>query len=60
MVRRTLSRLCQFRLLADAGDGRFLVRLSAPPVSPRQLERLPAPVGELHRQVFQVPRRQAG
>ena len=60
MVRRTLTRLGQFGLLAAVDEDRFLVRLCAPPVSTRRLERLPAPVAELHRQVFQVPRRQAG
>jgi hypothetical protein len=61
MMRRTLARLCQFHLLADAGDDRYLVRLSTPPLSRRQLERLPAYVAELHQSTFaRNPGRQAG
>lgn len=60
VVRRTLTRLCQFGLVADDGDDRYLVRLSAPPLTRRQLERVGAVVAELHVTAFQVPRRQAG
>jgi hypothetical protein len=61
MVRRSLHRLNQFRLLDTLEDTEHLVRLTAPPVSERQLQRLPSFVAELHRQTFaQVPRRMAG
>ena len=60
MVRRTLCRLVQFRLLVESDPGTWLVHLSAPPVSRRQLERLPAVVGELHQAAFQAPHRQVG
>lgn len=61
MVRRTLTRLSQFRLLAPLDDDHHLVRLTAPPVSAKNLERLPAFVAELHHQTFtQDPRRQVG
>ena len=61
MVRRTLTRLSQFRLLAAVDDTHHLVRLTAPPVTRRQLERLPAFVAELHQQTFaQDPRREVG
>lgn len=61
MVRRTLARLCQFRLLADTGEDRYLVRLTTPPLPRRQLERLPAYVAELHDATFaRHPSRQAG
>lgn len=38
---RTLQRLAMYRLIAPDGAARFLVRLLAPPLSPRQLARLP-------------------
>jgi len=61
MVRRTLTRLTQFRLLALAEPATYLVRLSAPPLTARQLDRLPAFVAELHHQTFtQDPHRQVG
>lgn len=61
VMRRTLVRLVQFRLLACLDDTHYLVRLSAPPVNRHQLERLPAFVGELHRQSFsQDPHRLVG
>jgi hypothetical protein len=61
MVRRTLTRLAQFRLLAPIDEAHHLVRLTAPPVSRRQLERLPQFVAELHQQTFaQDPRREVG
>jgi hypothetical protein len=62
MVRRSLHRLGQFHLVDSLEEtGHHLVRLTAPPVSERQLQRLPHFVGELHRQTFaQVPRRMAG
>lgn len=54
-VRRTLARLQQFRLLAAEEDqGHQLVRLTAPPVRPRTLERLPGFVRVLHDQTFPV------
>ncbi|MGH9242724.1 MAG: hypothetical protein ACRD29_00045 [Acidimicrobiales bacterium] len=60
-MRRTVARLCQFRLVADTdGVDRFVVRLTAPPLFRRQLSRLPVYVAELQRQIFQVPRHQAG
>ncbi len=59
-TRRTLARLCQFRMLADAGDDRFLVRMSAPPISRRHLERLPAFVGGLQTEIFRSPAQEAG
>ena len=52
MVCRTLTRLTQFRILSPLNEFRHLVRLSAPPVSRRQLERLPIFVAELHHQTF--------
>jgi hypothetical protein len=58
VVRRTIGRLCQFHTLAPPdGDGRYLVRMTAPPLSRRQLHRLPAYVAELQRQIFEAPRR---
>jgi hypothetical protein len=61
MVRRTVTRLTQFRLLAAIDDTHHLVRLTAPPVTSRQLERLPAFVAELHQQTFaQDPHREVG
>ena len=62
MVRRSLRRLEHFRLLDPLEEpDHYLVRLTAPPVSERQLERLPNFVGEVHRQTFaQVPRQLAG
>ena len=60
MVRRTLARLCQFRLLDAADANRYVVRLSAPPVGRRQLERLPRFVIELHRNIFPVPHKEVG
>ena len=61
MVRRTLTRLAQFRLLAPLDDDHHLVRLTAPPVTARHLERLPAFVAELHFQTFgQDPHREVG
>jgi hypothetical protein len=61
MVRRTLTRLTQFRLVAPVDDTNHIVRLTAPPVTQRQLERLPAFVAELHQQTFaQDPRREVG
>ena len=61
MVRRTLTRLAQFRLLAPLDDDHHLVRLTAPPVTARHLERLPAFVAELHHQTFgQDPHREVG
>ena len=60
MVSRTLTRLVQFHLLSEHGPDAWLVRLCAPPVSRRSLERLPAVVAELHRRAFEDPRRQAG
>jgi hypothetical protein len=59
-MRRTVARLCQFRLFADAADDRYLVRMTAPPLSRRNLERLPVFVAELQRQIYQVPRHEAG
>ena len=59
-IRRSIARLCQFRLLASSGGDRYLVRLTAPPLRRRQLDRLPAYVAELQRQIFQAPCRQAG
>jgi len=58
-TRRALARLSRFRLLVDCGDGRFLVRLTAPPLGRRHLERLPEFVSELQRQIFETPRLKA-
>ena len=60
MVRRTLTRLVQFHLLVESAPDTWLVHLSAPPVSRRQLERLPAVVAQLHEAAFQNPHRQVG
>jgi hypothetical protein len=62
LIRRTLARLCQFRLLALLADDedRFLVRMTAPPLSRGQLVRSAPFVVELQRQIFQVPRTWAG
>jgi hypothetical protein len=61
MVRRTLARLGQFRLCAPVDDTYHLVRLTAPPVTRRQLERLPSFVAEIHQQTFaQDPHREVG
>lgn len=61
MVRRTLNRLVRFRLLTPVDDRRHLVRMTAPPVTGRQLERLPDFVVELHHQTFgQIPYRKVG
>ena len=61
MVRRTLTRLTQFRLVAPVDETLHLVRLTAPPVTRRQLERLPVFVVELHQQTFaQDPHREVG
>lgn len=59
LVARTLERLTRFRLLADTGEA-MLVRLGAPPLHHRQLDRLPAFVGELQRRTFGEPLRAAG
>jgi len=59
-TRRTIARLCQFRLLADLSEDRFLVRLTAPPLGRRMLERLPEYVGELQRQIFPAPHQEVG
>jgi hypothetical protein len=60
-VRKTIGRLCQFRLLAEeAVEDRFLVRLTAPPLTRRQLERSPGFVAELQRQIFQARAAHAG
>ena len=60
-MRRTLARLAPFGLLDPIGDDRHLVRLTAPPVGRRHLERLPAYVAEIHHQTFgQDPHRQVG
>ena len=60
MVRRTLTRLVLFQLLAESAPDTWLVRLSAPPVSQRQLERLPGVVVQLHEAAFKNPDRQVG
>lgn len=53
VLARTLERLCKFRLLDQPGDV-YRVRLSAPPVTGRSLDRLPDHVIELQSQVFPV------
>ena len=60
VIRRTISRLCQFHILAPLdGDDRYLVRMTAPPLSHRQLRRLLDWVAELQRQIFvETTRRQ--
>ena len=55
-LHRTLVRLTQFRLLAEAGENRWIVRLSAPPLSRGNLNRLPEFVAELHRQTWNAER----
>lgn len=55
-LNRTLVRLTQFRLLAPIDETRWLVRLSAPPLSRSLLNRLPEYAVELHRQVWMVER----
>ena len=59
-VRRTIARLCQFRIVTDLSDSALLVRMTAPPLSRRQVERLPEFVAELQRQTFELPRPEAG
>jgi hypothetical protein len=62
VIRRTIGRLCQFHILAPHdGADRYLVRMTAPPLSQRQLRRLPDWVAELQRQIFfdTTPRRTA-
>ena len=53
VIRRTIGRLCQFHILTRLdGDDRYLVRMTAPPLSRRQLRRLPDWVAELQHQIF--------
>ena len=59
-TRRTIARLCQFRILSEVSDTEFLVRMTAPRLSRRMLERLPEFVGELQDQAFEIPREDAG
>lgn len=51
-LNRTLVRLSQFRLLAPIEEGRWVVRLSAPPLTRSLLNRLPEYAVELHRQTW--------
>jgi len=59
-TRRTIARLCQFRIISEVSDTEFLVRMTAPRLSRRMLERLPEFVGELQDQAFEIPREDAG
>jgi hypothetical protein len=53
---RTLVRLQQFYLVRATESGLLLVRMSVPPLTRRQLARLPSFVAQLHRDVFETPR----
>jgi hypothetical protein len=59
-TRRTLARLCQFRMLTDLTEDHFLVRMSAPPLGRRHLERLPDFVVGLQSEIFRSSTREAG
>jgi hypothetical protein len=52
VIRRTITRLRQFHILAADGHDRYLVRMTAPPLGRRQLHRLPDWVTELQHQIF--------
>jgi hypothetical protein len=60
VLARTLTRLTQFHLITLAADAHHLVRITAPPLSARRLDRLPPYVAALHRQTFDTPRSSHG
>jgi hypothetical protein len=45
---RTLTRLAQFELAIDDGRGTIAVRRNLPPLNPRHVRRLPAPLQRAH------------
>lgn len=57
-LQRSLLRACQFGIAERVHDGRIAVRLAIPPLSKRQLERLPESVRHAHEQWERTARAQ--
>ena len=59
-VCRTIERLIGFRFASRRGPGELDVYVAVPPLSPRQLDKLPAASRRLHEQLLSPPHRRAG
>lgn len=53
-LRRTLTRLTQFHLFTAHHGDRYLVRITAPPLTRRQLQRLPIYVAAVHDDAYRI------